>query len=277
MSRREGTEALIFDTSLVSRGSFTGHMASSSPLHDTTLAGHLLYIGIHNKSLVDVGEGDFTWAFIVAPENAKPESKYQKYWMSEVPDTTGLTNVLGRKEETLIAFKEDDLLCKILLAEVEDMGKLREVMCLPQSPKTVIEDMKGESMRWVRGMLGIICPKWLGTFAIHFWNWWTIDLRNREESDEWLFRKSESPKLEDHASFVKRMNAYRNDDSSTSESSRIEDEGGKDMKGPDTSPSLLSSKKPRPRAGEVVAKGKRTEATGVMKTAPPECQQSSGT
>ena len=138
-------------------------------------------------------------------------------------------------------------------------------------------------------------PKWLGTFAIHFWNWWTIDLRNREESDvsvecfgrlesrgdadlakEWLFRKSESPELEDHASFVKRMNADRDDDSPTSESSRTEDEGGENMKGPYTSRSLVSSKKPRPRAGEVVAKGKRTEATGVMKT-PPECQPSSRT
>ena len=118
-------------------------MASSGPLHDTTLAGHLLYIGIHNKRLADVGEGDFTWAFIVAPENAKPESKYQKYWMAKVPDTTGLTSVLGRKEETLIAFKEYDLLCKILLAEVEDMAKLREVMGLPRSPKTIIEDIEG--------------------------------------------------------------------------------------------------------------------------------------
>ena len=94
---------------------------------------------------------------------------------------------------------------------------------------------------------------------------------------EWRFRKSESPELEDHASFVKRMNAYWDDDSPTSESSRIDDEGGTDRKGPDPSPSLVPSKKSRPRgrAREVVTKGKRTEAAGVTETAPSDCPPSS--
>lgn len=72
--------------------------------------------------------------------------------------------------------------------------------------------------------------------------------------------------MEDQTSFVKRRNAYRDDDSTRSRSSRIADEGSKDKKGPDTSTSLIPSKTPQPKVREVVAKGKQPEATGVAKT-----------
>ena len=72
--------------------------------------------------------------------------------------------------------------------------------------------------------------------------------------------------MEDHAGFVKRMDAYWDDDSPPSGSSNIDDEGGEDIKGPDRSPSLVPSKKPQRKVGETVAKGKRIEAAGVGKT-----------
>ena len=83
--------------------------------------------------------------------------------------------------------------------------------------------------------------------------------------------------MEDHASFIKRMNTYWDDHRRSLGSSRIDDEGGKDTKGPEASPSLVPSKKSRAKVREVVAKGKRTEAAGVMKTAPPECPPSNQT
>ena len=312
ISRCERTEALIFDTSLAIAGGFTGSIASPSPL---------LCTSIYVKRPADVGEGDFKWVFIVTPAGGKPFSKGQKYWMAKVRDVSGLTNVYGCKEETLIDPKDDeDLLCSILLAEVEDMEKLHKVMCLPRSPKRVMEDMKWDSKCWVRGMLGKLMNEGCLKGGLVAWDVvfeaglhkaqhrmvfnqknylpkgypWTIDLRNEKESDvsaecfarldsrgdadlakEWLFRRSESPELEDHASFVTRMNAYWDDDNPTSESSRIDDEGGTDKQSPDPSPSLESSKTCRPRAREVVAKGKRTEAAGVTESVPPDCPPSS--
>ena len=201
-SHREGTEALISDTSLASAWTYTGPPTSSSPL---------LYVGVYIKRVVDVGEGDFKWAFIVAPANQKPDSKCQKYWMAKVRDFTGLTNVYGCKEGTLIDPRDEkDLLCRILLAEVEDLEKLHEVMCLPRSPKTIMEDVKWESMCWVRGMLGKLMNEGCLKRGLVAWDvvveeglemaesrvrfngkhypptvsyTWIIDLRNREESN----------------------------------------------------------------------------------------------
>ena len=146
MSRREGTAALISDN---------GFTASSSPLPDLTLADHpLLYIGIYNERLVHAGEGDFKWGFIVAPADEEPHSKIQKYWMVKERRFTGHTRVRPRNEEILTALMDEkDLLCRILLAEVEDMEKLDQAMLLPRSPETIVEDMKCESMCWVKGML----------------------------------------------------------------------------------------------------------------------------
>lgn len=316
MSRREGTEALISDTSLASAGAFTGPIASSNPLPDATRAGHLLlYIGIYIKRVVDVGEGDFKWAFIVGTANEKPDSKGQKYWMAKVRDFAGLTTVRGCRENALIDLRDEkDLLCRILLAEVEDMEKLHKVMSLPRSPKTIMDDMKWESLFWVKGMLGQLmregCLKrglvaWdvveeegfeLADKRVEFnekhdtptgFETWTVDLLNRKESDvslkclwrlesrvdadlakEWLVRKSESPELEDLASFAKRMNAYWDDDGPSVGSSHIDDKGGKDKKGSDPSPSLRASKKSRSKVREVVAKNKRTEAAESLSKSP---------
>ena len=324
ISGREGSEALI-STSLTSAGDRSGSIASSSPLPDTTLADHLLlYTGIYIKSLVDVGEGDYKWAFIVAPADEKPDSKGRKYWMAKMRDFTGLTTVRGCREGALIDLRDEkDLLCRILLAEIGDMEKLHNVMSLPRLPKIIMEDEKWDSVCWVRGMLGQLMREGCLKGGLVAWDVvaeegfekadnrvkfnekhampkgsgpWTVNLLNREESDvsvkclwrldsradadlakEWLIRKSESPELEDHASFVKRMNAYWDDDSPSLESSRIDDEGGKDTKGPDPSSSLVPSKKPRSRVREVVAKGKQMKAAGVTKTAPPECPPSSQT
>ena len=274
--------------------------------------------------MVDIGEGDFKWAFIVAPANGKPDSKGQKYWMAKVRDFAGLTTVRGCREGALIDLRDEkDLLCRILLAEIEDMKKLHMVMSVPRLPKAIMEDMKWESVCWVKGMLGQLMREGCLKRGLVAWDviedegyemaenrvnstekhalpkgfdTWTVDLLNREESDvsieclwrwdsrgdadlakEWLVRKSESPELEDHASFVKRMNAYWDDDDPSLGSSRIDDEGGKDTKGPDPSPSLIPSEKSQPNVREVVAKSKRTEAAGVTKTAPPECSASSQT
>ena len=318
MSRREGTEALISDTSLASASTYTGPPTSSSPL---------LYTGIYVKRLVDVGEGDFKWAFIVGPANQKPDSKCQKYWMAKVREFTGLTHVYGCKEGSLIDPRDEkDLLCRIVLAEVEDMENLHKVMYLPRSPKTIMENVKWDSKCWVRGMLGKLMNEGCLKRGLVAWDvvvgeglkmaesrvrfnqkpyrhlpkvpetTWMIDLRNREESDvsaecfgrldsridadlakEWLIRRPESPELEDHESFVKRMNAYWDDDTPTSESSHIDGGGGPDKEDPDLSPSLVPSKKARRKVREVVAKDKRAEAAGVTKTAPPESPPSSRT
>ena len=156
MSRREGTAALISDTSLISAWGRSGYTASSSPLLDTTPPNHLLlYIGIYIKRIVDAGEGDLKWAFIVAPANEEPDSKGQRYWMAKERLFTGQTNFRGWKEKTLIDLRDEkDLLCRVLLAEVEDVEKLDQVMWWPQSPTTIMEDMKRDSMWWVKSMLG---------------------------------------------------------------------------------------------------------------------------
>ena len=203
MSRREETAALESDPASI---------ASSSPLPDTTLTGDLLlYVGIYVKSFVDVGEGDFKWAFIVAPVNEKPDSKGQKYWMAKVRDFMGHTSVRGCKEGALINLRDEkDLLCRILLAEIEDMEKLQNVMYLTRSPKVIMEDMKWESMYWIRGMLGKLMREGCLRRGLVAWDvvaeegiemaetrvkynethempkgseTWTLNLLNREKSD----------------------------------------------------------------------------------------------
>ena len=90
------------------------------------------------------------------------------------------------------------------------MEKLPKVMSLPRSPKTIMEDMKWDSMCWVRGMLGKLMNEGCLKRGLVAWDvvveeglelaesrvvfneedylpksscTWTIDLRNREESD----------------------------------------------------------------------------------------------
>ena len=118
----------------------------------------VLYVALYKKDVFSHEKDDFHWAFLIGPSTERAESEGVRCRVDLHPDSNGWTY-----SQTIVPLRgEDDLLARMMVAEIENLGPLGEIIrdqdATPTTEPTasMTGDSDWNSLEWVREKLEVL-------------------------------------------------------------------------------------------------------------------------